>query len=107
MSGPSDIDRSGDPGIEAEPVLLEGNTREQLGEMIVALRKLAHDINNPLTALLGRAQLLRALAGDDPKLLKQAETIEESGMRIAQLVQQVSRELRQGGRLLELVDPEI
>ena len=95
-----------DPAVRSEQPMLEESTRERLGDMIESLRKLAHDINNPLTALLGRAQLLRGLAGDDPKLIKQAETIEESGLRIAELVQEVSRELRAGTKLLEAEKPD-
>jgi len=38
---------------------------EKLGEVLRTLSVLSHKINNPLTALMGRAQMLRVQAGTD------------------------------------------
>ena len=69
---------------------------EQLEDMFRSLGELSHKINNPLTAVLGRAQLLRAYPDTDPKILRAAEIIEESAGRIAQLVREVARISKEG-----------
>jgi signal transduction histidine kinase len=69
---------------------------EQLEDIFRSLGELSHKINNPLTAVLGRAQLLRAYPDTDPKILKAAEIIEESAGRIAQLVREVARISKEG-----------
>ncbi len=79
---------------------------EKLGEMMRTLGVLSHKINNPLTALMGRAQLLRMVKGD-PKVAKAAAVIEESAGRIADLIRELCRVVKEGReegieKLLEL-----
>ncbi|MDX1389150.1 MAG: histidine kinase dimerization/phospho-acceptor domain-containing protein [Acidobacteriota bacterium] len=68
---------------------------EKLGEVMRTLSVLTHKINNPLTALMGRAQLLRMGEGD-PKVAKAAAVIEESAGRIAELIRELSGVVKEG-----------
>ncbi len=71
---------------------------EKLAEVLRTLSVLAHKINNPLTALLGRAQMLKAIEGTDPRVVKAATVIEESGARIAELIRELARVVKEGNR---------
>lgn len=51
---------------------------------------ICHQINNPLTALLGRAQILRMKPTTDPHVKKAAAVIEESARRIADDVRELA-----------------
>lgn len=54
----------------------------------------AHELNQPLTAIHGHAELLRRRAGDDPGMVKSAEVILREAGRMADIVRrlgQVSR----------------
>ena len=51
---------------------------------------ICHKINNPLTALLGRAQILRMKPTTDPHVKKAAAVIEESARRIADDVRELA-----------------
>src|SRR5262245_10318691 len=64
----------------------ERHRLEKLGEVLRTLGVLSHKINNPLTALLGRAQLLKANKNADASVIKAAAVIEESSQRIAELI---------------------
>lgn len=79
---------AGDPGVEAQ--------LQQLDDIFRSLSELSHKINNPLTAVMGRAQLLRGYPDTAPKVLKTAEIIEESAARIAELVREVARLAKTG-----------
>jgi len=59
------------------------------------LADLSHKINNPLTSLLGRAQLLRQRAGSDPYVARAAEVIEECSRRIADHLREISSLVKQ------------
>ena len=54
------------------------------------LADLSHKINNPLTSLLGRAQLLRQRGNSDPYVVRAAEVIEECSRRIADHLREIS-----------------
>jgi len=54
------------------------------------LADLSHKINNPLTSLLGRAQLLRQRGNTDPYVVHAAEVIEECSRRIADHLREIS-----------------
>jgi signal transduction histidine kinase len=99
--------RSLDDHGESEVVLLsdvtvrdrekeEHHRLEKLGEVLRTLGVLSHKINNPLTALLGRAQLLRANKSADPGVIKAAAVIEESSQRIAELIRELARVVKEG-----------
>jgi len=68
----------------------------QLEEIFRSLAEISHKINNPLTAVMGRAQLLRGYPDTTPKVVKTAEIIEESAGRIAELVRDVARLVKVG-----------
>lgn len=73
---------------------------ESLEEVLRTLGTLSHQINNPLTALLGRTQILQARQASDPGVLKAAAVIQESAQRIADLVRELAvivRQARQAG----------
>lgn len=67
----------------------------RLEETLRVLSVISHKINNPLTALLGRAQILKAKAQGDPNFEKPATVIEESASRIADLARELSRVLKE------------
>lgn len=69
---------------------------EKLAEVMRTLSVLSHKINNPLTALLGRAQILSARGSSDPHVLKAAAVIEESSHRIAELIRELAEVVREG-----------
>lgn len=74
----------------------ERHRLEKLSEILKTLSVLSHKINNPLTALLGRAQILRARQGTDPSVVKAAEVIEDSAVRIADLIRELARVVKEG-----------
>jgi signal transduction histidine kinase len=65
---------------------------EQLGELLGAVSRLCHKINNPLTSIMGRAQMLqmKVKQGQDEQLAKSVAVIEESAKRVAALVQELA-----------------
>jgi nitrogen-specific signal transduction histidine kinase len=83
----------------AHPPDVEADTRElaaQLERLFDAQAKLCHQINNPLTSILGRAQILRLKHGSDPSLAAVAQVIEESAKRIADYVRQMATVVAEG-----------
>jgi hypothetical protein len=91
----------GESGRDGEVVLVRDATAhraatearhraERLADVMRTLGVLSHKINNPLTALLGRVQLLRARADADPATAKTARVVEESAQRIADLVRELA-----------------
>jgi len=72
---------------------------ELLGELFASVARLCHKINNPLTSIMGRAQMLqmKVQQGDgDEKLGRSVEVIEESSKRVAALVQELANLICQG-----------
>lgn len=65
---------------------------EKLGALFTALSRLCHQINNPLTSVMGRAQMLqmKVAQGGDEQLAKSTAVIEESAKRVADLVQELA-----------------
>jgi signal transduction histidine kinase len=57
---------------------------------------LSHKINNPLTALLGRAQTLQAHKTSDPGVVKAAAVIEDASLRIADLIRELAQVVKDG-----------
>jgi len=109
-------DLSSDPG--GEVVLLSDVTQrdremqerhrlERFAELLKTLGVLSHKINNPLTSLMGRAQILRMRKQTDPGVQKAAEVIEESAKRIAEYIRELAIVVKEGKeealeRLLEV-----
>ena len=76
--------------------IAERHRLEKLAEVLRTLSVLSHKINNPLTSLLGRAQILKATAGADLKVVKAAGVIEESSVRIAELIRELATVVKEG-----------
>ncbi len=72
---------------DTEPV------RARLDARFDNLAMFCHKINNPLTTLLGRSQILQLKAGQDPNIGKAVNVIQESAQRIAGLVREMSQEV--------------
>jgi signal transduction histidine kinase len=96
---------AGDPG--SEVVLITDVTQrnraveervrlEKLAEVLKTLSVLSHRINNPLTALLGRAQILQAQKSGDPGVAKAAAVIEDASIRIADLIRELAQVVKDG-----------
>ena len=94
-------DRHGEPELPANRGNLQPDvsgtdddnalSRCNLGlETFDELARLAHKMNNPLTSLIGRAQLLQLTAGEDQKVDRAANVIEQSAGRIAAHVRELS-----------------
>ncbi len=54
------------------------------------LARLIHKINNPLTAVMGRAQLLQAYEQADRRVIRAAEVIEHSAQRLAACLRELA-----------------
>lgn len=67
-----------------------------------ALAALSHKINNPMTSLIGRVQLLRQKSTADPYVNRAVEVIEESSMRVAEYLREMAALVKQ--RRAELRD---
>jgi signal transduction histidine kinase len=61
---------------------------------LATLADLTHKINNPLTSLLGRAQILKLRLDTDPQLRKAADVVEESARRIADHIRELASVVR-------------
>jgi len=74
----------------------ERHRLDKLAEILRTLGILSHKINNPLTALLGRAQLLRTQGDVSPQVARAAEVIEQSSLRIAELIRELGLVVKNG-----------
>jgi signal transduction histidine kinase len=77
-----------------------------LAEVLKTLSVLSHKINNPLTALLGRAQILQAHKTTDPGVVKAAAVIEDASLRIADIIRELAQVVKDGrqGAVDDLLD---
>jgi len=94
---------------ERERRVQERHRLEKSAELMRTLAVLSHKINNPLTSLLGRAQILQSKKSDDPHVCKAADVIEESARRIAEYIRELALVVREGReealqRLLDMDD---
>ena len=64
------------------------NYRQRLDEIVELVARIRHEINNPLTGVLGQAQLLLREELDD-RARKRVQTIEELSIRIRDIVAQL------------------
>jgi len=67
----------------------------ELEESHLAIRRLTHALNQPLTAVLGNAELL-AMDVADPEMAESVERIVTESRRMSELVQQLAAEARKG-----------
>jgi signal transduction histidine kinase len=72
--------------------------KAEAAEVLRVLGALSHQINNPLTALLGRAQILQSRPGTDPAVVKAAHVIEQSAQRVADLIRELAQVVKNGRR---------
>lgn len=64
------------------------NYRQRLDEIVELVAHIRHEINNPLTGVLGQAQLLLREELND-RARKRVQTIEELSIRIRDIVAQL------------------
>lgn len=90
----------------AEAELAVARWRAGIGETAIALQ---HEINNPLSALLGHAELLRMEYEDRGERNEQADVILDQARRIAEVVKRIARlrdpqsvEYVEGSRMIDL-----
>jgi PAS domain-containing protein len=81
---------------ERERRVNERHRLEKLDEVMRTLAVLSHKINNPLTSLLGRAQILLMQENAGPQVEKAATVIDESARRIADYIRELARVVREG-----------
>ena len=96
MSHPSDS-APGTPR-QAELDELERSIERVIGEQERswdALAALSHKINNPMTSLIGRVQLLRQKSHSDPYVSRAVEVIEESSMRVVEYLREMAALVKQ------------
>jgi signal transduction histidine kinase len=103
-------------GVQREQELREQQLEERcrlerIALVMKALGVLSHKINNPLTTLLGRAQMLQ-MHGDDPYVKKAAGAIEEASVRIADYIRELAEVVHEGreeslAKLLDTERPEV
>jgi GAF domain-containing protein len=73
----------------AQKALLEQERLAAIGEMAVTVN---HEINNPLTVIIGNAELLlKDLTGSEPKILKKIDNIISESRRIAEITRAIRR----------------
>lgn len=91
---------------ERDRIVQERHYKEKMHGLMQTIGMLTHQINNPLTSLLGRAQILRMKSKGDDDVLKAAAVIEDSARRIAGLIQDLSELTKTGDReeLEEMID---
>ena len=89
-----------DDELLSELLRLHEATVRDVGQRFIRLGDLSHQINNPLTSLLGRAQLLQLGAGEDEALRAGAEVVERSATRVAEHVRELAQQVRDGRKKL-------
>ena len=96
VSGIDDLERLKNQAAPEASGIAAQSTERAL-ELCSDVARLCHKINNPLTSLMGRAQLLQLQPDPAPaSLLKATEVIEESARRVAGVVQELAHVVCQG-----------
>jgi hypothetical protein len=92
VSGVDDLERIRQEGLSGEDPRESEQVRERALELCGQIGQLCHKINNPLTSLMGRAQMIGLVP--DPtkeKLAQSVRVIDESARRVTALVQELSQ----------------
>lgn len=76
------------------------DNRIELETIFERQRKLCHNINNPLTAIMGRAQIVQLKEDCDPQMVKVVQVIEESAKRVASYVRELSDLTHRGREII-------
>ncbi len=84
--------------VKSERKAVDAARLERLTAVLQSVSELCHKINNPLTALLGRAQMLGLRAKDDPYVKNACAVIEESSRRIAETVEELAEVVHEARR---------
>jgi len=79
-----------------ESVDAERHRLDKLSEIMKTFGVLGHKINNPLTSLMGRAQILQMNRDLDPQVLKAAQVIEEASRRISLYIRELADLAKEG-----------
>jgi len=104
----------GQPAAAASPAEAEVAEKARLQAILETAIAVNHEVNNPLTAVLGNTQLLLLQAENlDAQTLKRLKAIEESALRIKEVTQKLLKqnkirttEYPGGLRMLDLSDSE-
>ena len=82
--------------------LLHAGRMAAVGTLIAGL---SHELNNPLTVIIGNIEHLRALTGDEEQVVKVINAMDRQAKRAARLVNTLLRFSRSGGASREEVAP--
>ncbi len=88
--------------------------KERLNAIIETAATVNHEINNPLTAVLGNVQLLLMRSGNlDEETIRKLKVVEESAIRIKEVTQKLMKisndnvtEYTSGSKMIDLSDEE-
>ncbi|MCP4704963.1 MAG: hypothetical protein GY865_10160, partial [candidate division Zixibacteria bacterium] len=88
--------------------------KERLNAIIETAATVNHEINNPLTAVLGNVQLLLMRGGElDDETIRKLKVVEESAIRIKEVTQKLMKisndnvtEYTSGSKMIDLSDDE-
>ncbi|MBC7235565.1 MAG: GAF domain-containing protein [Chloroflexi bacterium] len=96
-----DLQRSLDNLRETQAQLIQSAKLSAVGQLIAGV---AHELNNPLTAVMGYAQLLQTSEGLDPEVLRDVAKIYAQAERAAKIVQNLLTFAREYKAERHLVD---
>ena len=72
---------------------------ESVAEVLMNLRKAGHDLNQPLTIISGKSQLLMLDADESNPMYNSLKSITEASFRMGEIVQNISRMIKSLGSM--------